>query len=431
MTSSSGMAGFPAGNATNNAGEALRHFACAFIFLIVGLAALFLNSNLLAGGFARDLRVVAGIHLLTLGWLSVSIFGALQVFSGVALGGNPIPQKAASKARWTWCVGVVLFVLGLALQHAALVIAGFFFIGVALVIYTVLIIPVLAAAKRGQITRIFTIIAFLSLWCAWLLGVSGGFVRIGIVPVWLTLLPGYFSAHLLLALFGWVGSMVIGVGSHLVPMFALSKKCSLIPLKIALGFWITLPFVAIISAFYPDPWSTIGWWIAAAGSFAWAMQFYVYLKARVRREKDQGLQIASLATIFLLVAWLGAISIKDHTSFIALLLVGWLCFFTLGIYHRVLPFLVWFMRYSKPVKGTVPPRVKDLINTKIASIVEAVVASGIVIWILGISFGLVIVVYIGSGLMLLGAICTLFQLNTLFHRKQKEAPLHEALRGNH
>ncbi len=401
------------GGVTENAGEALKHFATAFLFLVAGLAALLFNSEMLATGGVRASRVIAGLHFITLGWLTLSIFGALQVFTGVALGGVQLNSRLSPWGRWIWTVGLILFVFGFFIESAITLASGFLTLGIALILYSTQMIPAIYKAKRGQLTRIFIAIAFFCLWCAWILGVIGGLARSGWAPAIEVLPVGYLQAHILLAIFGWVGSMVIGVGSHLVPMFALSRNTSQTPLKAALAFWSLLPVAGILSAFYPDPGIAISWRIAAAGSLCWAIQFGLYFRNRIRRDRDYGLLIAAAATAFMVLAWLGAGFLKDPTPFIALVLVGWLSLFTLGIYHRVLPFLVWFMRFSRPAKGIRPPKVKDLIDSGVSVLVGTLVAFGIVVWFSGLWLHSVRAAYCGSALMLVGVLLTLLQLKTL------------------
>lgn len=403
----------PSVDVTKNAAEALKHFATAFVFLVLGLATLVANSDLLATGAARTSPVVAGLHFITLGWLSLSIFGALQVFTGVALGGVQLNRHYAPWGRRVWTLALLLFVGGLYEQNQFAVGGGVALLGVALVLYTVQMIPALLQAKQGQITRIFTAIAFFCLWCVWILGSLAGLARAGWVPALTILPPGYLQTHILLAVFGWVGSMIIGVGSHLIPMFALSRNTSQFFLKSALMFWLVLPLVGLVSAYYPNPWIKISWGVAAIGSICWAIQFVLYFRNRVRRERDYGLMITALATAFMLAAWVQAGSVTDPVPFIALALLGWLSFFTLGIYHRVLPFLVWFMKYARPQKGLPPPKVKDLIDPGVSVLVMSVFGVGIVLWMSGLNLHLVTAVRCGAVLMLLGSLCSLGHLKTL------------------
>lgn len=416
------MFGLTQGQGTEAAVGALKHLATAFVFLILGLALLFINSGEIAEHGLRGTKVVAGFHFITLGWLSLSIFGALQVFSGVALGGLPLNQRFSPYARWAWSVGIVFFVCGLYHTQVYLLIPGLLMLGVALALYTIQILPVLITANRGQTTRVFISLAFISLWSAWLLGVCAGLLRVGAFPSGYLIPAGYFHAHLLLASFGWVGSMVIGVGSHLIPMFALSRNTPTLPLNVALSAWFILVPSAIASAFDPHPWRQVAWIAAALGTVAWVVQFVLYLRARIRREKDEGLRIASVATLFLLVIWIGIGKELDPVVLTVLMIIGWLSIFTLGVYHRVVPFLVWFMKYSRPQKGKVPPRVKDLLDARLGIATLVLFLGGLLIWSVGLVSHLSVLLFLGSGAFVVGSLCCLLQIKTLLNPKKREVP---------
>jgi len=391
--------------------EAIKHFGAAFVFLILGLAALVANSDAIASGGAGAVNVIAGLHLLTLGWLSLSIFGALQVFMGVALGVSPAANGLTAWTRRVWIVGVVLFPMGLAAHRAALIGSGLLALGVGLSLLTIQMAPALWRAKRGPLTRAYSIIALCSLWCAWSLGTLAGLARVGWVPLGLP--PGYFVAHVLIAAFGWVGAMIGGVGSHLVPMFALSKPTTALPMKIALPLWAGVLVFGMLSAFQPDPWSRIAWSLAAGASALWIIQFTLYLLRRLRKEKDPGIVIAGFATGFLGAAWIVLVLFKTPQAFMGIIIIGWLSLFTLGIYHRVIPFLFWFYHFSTGKNRGAVPRVKDLLNERLAAATVFLSISGVSVWVTGFIAQEPFMVYGGSGCLLVGALICLGQIHPL------------------
>src|SRR5690606_20488133 len=146
-----------------------------------------------------------------------------QVFTGVALGGTQLSSRWAPWGRWLWSAGLLTFVGGLLATQVFFLGGGLLLLGLALAVYSLQILPALFKSQRGQVTRVFIAIALFSLWTAWILGTLAGLARLAWAPALKALPPGYFQAHILFAVFGWVGSMVIGVGSHLIPMFALSR----------------------------------------------------------------------------------------------------------------------------------------------------------------------------------------------------------------
>ncbi len=401
--------------------DALGHFATAFVFLILGLAGLVWASPLLAEGLVAHPRVIGGLHFLTLGWLSLSIFGAFKVFMGVALGSSSYGTWLGRAVWILWSFGTVAFASGLILQVRHLIICGLISLLLGLISFTVHYLPALIFAKRGQMTRIFLAFAIFSLWCTWIMGAGAGFLRAGWVA-W-PLPAGYLQAHILLAVFGWVGATVVGVGSHLIPMFALSNNPKQWPVKVALPFWIAIPILALLGAFMPQPFLTLGWISAGIGSLLWGLQVSIYFSAKIRKEKDGGLFIAAGATVWLILAWTLILirsigGFGNSTSFIGALLVGWLTVFTLGIYHRVVPFLVWLRRFSdKAGRGPVV-RIKDLTSERLIQFTIVLSLGGVSVWIVGLVFALEPLIYFGSTSLLAGSVSALGQIPILYGWKQ-------------
>lgn len=390
---------------------ALKYFGVAFVFLIAGVVTLGLNSSHLAAGQFLSSQVVGGLHLITLGWLTLSIFGALQVFIGVALGSQPFGKRLSSWILGAWALGTILFPLGLAINMKFLLVPGVLLLGAALLLFSIQLLPALWSAKRGQLTRYYTVLAIVSLWSIWILGGCAAFVRTGVHSF--ALPPGYFSAHILIAIFGWVGAMVAGVGSHLIPMFALSRETAQWPVRLALPFWALIPTAGLLSAFFPDPWTRAGWSAAAVVSILWTLQVALFMSSRIRREKDDGLLLAVVATAFLPIAW-GVLLISEKSPvFIALLIFGWLMLFTLGIYHRVVPFLVWFIRFSRGMGQWRLPKVKDLLNERLSTATALLGVSGIAVWAFGLGSSDVVLLFAGAGTLLLSCLCAAMQVHFL------------------
>lgn len=393
--------------------EALSHFGMALVFLIVGLLALVWNSARLASGDFADLRVIGGLHFITLGWLSLSIFGALRVFTGVALGTQGFGNKLVPWTRSFWAIGAFLLPVGLIFELSRFITIGASLIGVSLILFTIHLLPALLRSHRGGLTKWFLLIALVSLWGTYSLGYLAAMIRAE-HPM-LALPSGYFSAHILFAVFGWVGSTIIGVGSHLIPMFALSKETTRIPVNIALAFWCLIPLCAGFGAFYEEPFISIGWICAGIGSILWIIQVFIYLKERVRKEYDPGLMIAAGATILLGIAWILFVLTNAGLPFIGVVLIGWATIFTLGIYHRVIPFLIWFARFSRSIGKEKVPKVKDLINWKLGIATFTFSLLGSIIWGAGLLIGNEKLLYCGSIFILTSALLSFFQTRFLFH----------------
>jgi hypothetical protein len=394
--------------------EALRRFASAYVFLLVGLAALSAFSGRLAQGQLLDGGVVAAVHVLTLGWLSLSIFAALRVFGGVALGSG-LASGALGTVQWlSWLLGSLVFPLGLVLGSSLAIVLGMGALTVGVAAFTWVAVPAYARATRGRLTRAYLVVALLSLWIVLWLGVTAGLRRTGVLPWGLP--AGYFEAHVLVAVFGWAGATVVGVGSHLLPMFALSREPREWPIRVAFPVFASVPVWGLLGSFVPAPYLTLGWIAAAVGSALWIVQVALYARTRLRREADPGLALAAGATALLGLAWLLLLLADRPVAFVALLVVGWLTLFTLGIFHRVVPFLVWYRRFSARTGPGRAPRVKDLTDGRVAALTAVGCVSGVLSWTAGLVLGDPGLARAGAALAFASALAGLLQLRTLMRR---------------
>ncbi|HSQ82749.1 MAG TPA: hypothetical protein VLU54_16730, partial [Casimicrobiaceae bacterium] len=117
----------PVGLATANA-PPLRlpgeHFASAMTFFALGTLSLVLVAPELAAGTFLVPHVAAVVHLFTLGFISMSIFGALYQFLPVAVG-TPIRSQRLAHATFALLVaGVPTLVTGLAFSITKVVPVG-------------------------------------------------------------------------------------------------------------------------------------------------------------------------------------------------------------------------------------------------------------------------------------------------------------------
>ncbi|MGM0575499.1 MAG: hypothetical protein ACQEXJ_07190 [Myxococcota bacterium] len=408
------------------AAQALVRFASAYAFLLAGLATLAWSGDLLADGRLLDGPVVAGVHFLTLGWLSLSIFAALRVFGGVALG-SPLESPRLGLVQWlAWLAGSTIFPLGLAFGSAWAIATGAGALVVGVAAFTGVAVPAYVRATRGRLTRAYLLVALASLWIVLALGVTAAILRAGFAGVMPP--PGYFHAHLLVAIFGWVGATVVGVGAHLLPMFALSREPNEWCIRAAFPLFASVPVFGGLGAFFPAL-LPFGWGAAGLGSALWIVQVAVYARTRLRRGADSGLALAAAATGLLGLAWVALLAASLSLPYVALLVVGWLTLFTLGIYHRVVPFLVWFGRFSTRVGRGRVPMVSDLTDPRVAWFTAGGSLVGVVGWAAGLALGEVAVVHAGAALMVTAVAASLLQIRTLTRAEAppRPAPKQEVL----
>jgi len=158
---------------------------------------------------------------------------------------------------------------------------------------------------------------------------------------------GIAGLHMLLATFGFMGLLVLGLSQILIPMFALSRT---LPAWIGwgqLGLALTALGLATLAVWFDS--AALGvaaglGALAAAGIYLWGM--YTALKTGMRKRlgisfvlirSSWGLAVLGLLLGFAALLDMPIPNLPALFGFV--ILVGWLLTFLLGILQRIAPFL--------------------------------------------------------------------------------------------
>ncbi len=334
-------------------------------FLVAPFAAIAAGLLLLVHGEALLVTRFAGptaalTHLGTLGFVGAVMLGALyQMIPVVA--GAPVPfARAAHGVHVGLVAGVASLVWGLATNGRAAVIVGASVLGVTIVAFLVPVAIALARAPVRSSTVWGMRVAVAGLTAVVALGFASSWVRGSGVPS--PALPSWISAHLAIGLVVWIGGLITAVSYQVLPMFYLTPGFPrwlerAIVLSVALSLLALLACVAVSA----DP-----FWIAAAALPGALVIWLVHpiaslwlIEKRRRRRVDPsvwfwrlGLCVA-LATLPVGAAAVLADDARYPVAFGWLALFGWAGLIVHGMLTRILPFLVWFHRFSALV-GTAP-----------------------------------------------------------------------------
>jgi hypothetical protein len=193
----------------------LWYFAFAHACLALAAAALTVRPDL-PGGFFHHPRMVAVVHLITLGWISSSILGAFYIVGPLALR-MPLPSG------WRDRTAFGSFVLGVSgmVAHFWIGEYGGMAWSAALVIAGVLHVAVrawrgLAASPVPGAVKIHVALAFANMLAASVFGIVVGLNRMFAWFAWSPMSAAFAHAHL--AAIGWAVMMVVGLSYRLIPM---------------------------------------------------------------------------------------------------------------------------------------------------------------------------------------------------------------------
>lgn len=352
----------------------MRHFAAAAAAFWVFAAGFAWGTDRFLDFDFRAKWVLGLVHVLTLGWLTMSILGAATQLSAV-LWETPLAWPGAARAAW-WglVVGLTGFVGELWIGGDRYWVPAVLLVG-SVSVYLACFARTMLRAPRLDWTARHLAVSFSALAAVVVLGLMLAWDRQrGVLfhdP------RGALIAHLHLALVGWASLSIVGVSYRLVAMFALSHVESKTPGRLALALGVAgLAGLALDGLFFGRRllplWAVL--LAAAYASYAWQMRRL--FSARHRRI-DPALAFTLLALTGG-AAWaaLGTALafglLPDDTNFVAAYLfsalVGWVTPFILGQAHKIVPFLVWLRLFARGAwgPGVVPPKMTELASERAA-----------------------------------------------------------------
>jgi hypothetical protein len=340
-------------------------------FLTAGVAAVVAGALMTAVGplaltHAYLPPTLALTHLGTLGFLTMVMMGALyQMIPVVA--GVPVPWvRSAHVVHVLFTLALASLVWGLARGPGWTLWVAIGGLTAALVLF---LGPVGVALMRAP-SRTGTVwgmrLALLAL-----VGVAG-------LGLWMALgqatlrVPVFRSAwvttHLALGVLGWVGGLIAAVSWQVVPMFYLSpdfsKRTSQTVLALlVVGLLAPLVCLAAVSTGWTtwSPTRLVALSALPAAIAVWGVHPVLVLRAlrnRRRRRTDGSIRywFVGLSTALLLLPAAAAAVFLDAPRWPLLLgwlaLWGWAAVVVHGMLTRIVPFLVWFHRFS-PLAGLV------------------------------------------------------------------------------
>ncbi len=344
--------------------------------LMAGAVALLLAAALLVGlapTVLRDPVTPRGLaltHIVTLGWITLTIMGASYQMVPVVLGVRLWSERVARVAFRHYVPGVLALVVGFWIFWPPLLAAGGALVVGGLVAYAYNMVRTLARVSVWGLHGPFFAVATGFLVAVGLYGLT---LAADIVHPFLGQGPvNHIVFHLLLGVVGWITLLAMGVAYKLTPMFALSHGrgdgWGRVVLGLVAGGLVLLLAVLTVA---PAPGAVLA---AAAVPLAGVLLFVLdqamYLRVRMRRRIDLGLRFAVVALAYLaatgLLAWMDLAGwvVVPPAALVELALLGWAGCLINGQLYKIVPFLVWYDRYGSRVGLQPVPLLRDMYDAR-------------------------------------------------------------------
>ena len=347
----------------------LRFFLTAPLFgILAGLLLAWQGAELMSTPLAFN--TVALTHLITLGFVSMVMTGALYQLVPVVVGSTVPKAGLARLVHGGLCVGLLALAGGLLGNSSPLLWLALAALPTAFLIFAGQLAVALLRAPTPNVTVYSIALAIISLAFA----VSLGGLFLGeYASGWLPFDRATLTAiHVYLALGGWVGPMITGVGHVVIPMFYLSNPFPKGPAWMVLGCQVaTLISGSLAALFASSPlWHLVPVLTALAGAGLFTVTALRMLRGRKRRIRDTTLRFwqAGLAALPLSLALLTVSTLRQEPrwllAFGALFLLGFAISIITGMLYKIVAFLVWLHRFSKLAGKVNVPMLRDIISPR-------------------------------------------------------------------
>lgn len=402
-----------------------QHFAAALLFLSVGSIGLVWIAPELAAGLYISPHVAGVTHCFTLGWLTMTIFGALYQLLPVALGVSIHSERLGHVSFWTFAPGVALFATGVAASSLAMRHAGIVLLTVGIVCLVTNVALSLSRAPVRDVIWAAVAISLTFLTTTLVLGVALAHnLHTGFLGEWRVRV---LATHLHVALIGWVLMMMVGISHRLLPMFLLAHgtdtrwtgraitllAAGVVVLAIGLMCGMTLDHRLVHLTL-----SWAGLVLIEGGVVCFLVQATRFYMARKRPRLDAGLRHAAMALTFLTVSaalapvvMAGGIGRQRlDIAYMILGLLGGLVLYAVGQFYKIVPFLAWMSRFRNDMGKKRVPTVADLYSPLAAHIDLALFTVAITGLALGVVTGVAVVVRVTALLFIAGVVLFISQI---------------------
>lgn len=345
-------------------------------FFIIG-AIFYVISNFMLFGFSveqlaytSDMLLISWAHIFLLGFVMMTIFGAMAQLIPVVLERGHFSVDLYYVIWPLLTVGVLLMAYGFVYSHLTLSFGGMAVL-IAMMIFSIEVFLTIKDVKKFDLVVVSVIISNIFL----VMGIVVGFIMAltfaGFMSTDVVLL---LKSHIYLLIGGYVFITIMAFSYILIPMFGLAHGFSTKPLKLAIFLQtVGVILVSISSLIDSDFMSKLGYILSFVSVISYFYLIYTINQKRARKQND--MYIISLLVSFIFFAIglvfgaLHVITANDMYAVLSgwLIFVGFFGFMISGHLYKIVPFLVWYERFSPLVGKQKVPMLSDMVPEKAAN----------------------------------------------------------------
>ncbi len=357
------------------------------------------------------------MHLYLLGFIMMTIFGGMYQLVPVVLEIPIFSKDFAYIQFYMFVIGIIVFTFALGVNgYIKLLPYGAMMMYISMLIFTINVFLTYRNIELWSITAKFILVSNIFL----LIGVSIGFyMALDLIYGFGTDLVTMVTLHISATIVGYILMTIMGIGMILLPMFSLSHGFSEKSINAAF-YTIIVGLLLFISSIFIkiDLIKYLGILLIAISIFLALYQMWLIFVGRIRKQNDYWAKnmMASFVSLILSLLVLVAAIIENNQNLYILfgfmLFFGFFVFFIVGHIYKILPFLVWYQRYSPLVGKIKVPMLNDMVKEKVADIQFWITLFGVIICSIAILIKIDVLFVIGAILM---AIATLLVIYNIYY----------------
>ena len=354
-----------------------------------------------------DASVLSWVHLFLLGFAMMIIFGAMAQLIPVVLG---VGHWAVELFYIIWpllLIGLFLMVFGFSVNSSFLPYGGTFVL-ISIGIFVLNVFVTLRKVETFSLVVKTVIFSNVFLLMGLIFGIVMALTFSGALSLNVIVL---LKAHVYLIVGGYIGVSIMGLSLVLLPMFGLSHNFSKVPITVAFYMLsVGVICVALSCILNLNLIMSIGYILSITSFFIYFAQIVLIYKTRARKENDIWVKSMFFSYGSLIISLLLGFVYLLNPNDALIISSGWL-FFTgfigfiiTGHLYKIIPFLVWFERFSPLVGKKKVPMLADMVPTKSATYHLIFTSVGVSICTIGLLFSHDTIFKIGASFLVIGAV---------------------------
>ena len=355
------------------------------------------------------------MHLYLLGFIMMIIFGAMYQLIPVVLEIPIFSKDFAYIQFYLFVTGVVIFSIALGVNgYIKMLPYGAIMMYISMLIFVANVFLTYKNIELWSITAKYILVSNIFL----LVGVSIGFyMALDLIYGFGADIVSLVTLHISTTIVGYILITIMGIGMILLPMFSLSHGFSDKSINIAF-YMVIIGLVLFLVSVFTKIMVLKYFGIALVGVsiILGLYQMCLIFTTRIRKQNDFWAKnmIASFYSLILSLLILGlAIFLNSQTLFILfgfMLFFGFFVFFIVGHIYKILPFLVWYQRYSPLVGKIKVPMLNEMVKENVADIQFWITTVGVILCSIAIFTHIGSLFVVGAIIMALSTMLVIYNI---------------------